>query len=256
MLTTKVLLNSVISTKGARFMTIDIRDFYLNTPMVRPKYMRLEVSDIPDHIIALYNLNKLATTDGYLYVLIQKGKYGLPPAGIIAQQLLENTITPDFWKHDWRPISFTLCVDNFGVKYVGIKHAHHLIQKLNKHYKTSQDWKGEGYLVSQSHETIPSDRYIFPCQATVKMLATISTILFLPNHNINLILIHPAPMEPNNNLSKLKTTLHYSPNPTRLCPRSHWGLPLLCACSACTRLTCHSTIGSNAEYLVENTTVP
>eukprot|EP00804_Cyclotella_cryptica_P008968 CCRYP_012064-RI/>CCRYP_012064-RI protein AED:0.45 eAED:0.45 QI:0/-1/0/1/-1/0/1/0/124 len=122
MLTTKVLLNSVISTKGARFMTIDIRDFYLNTPMVHPEYMHLKVSDIPDHIIALYNLDKLTTTDGYVYVLIQKVMYGLPQAGIIAQQLLErrlatkgyrqSTITPGFWKHDWRPISFTLCVDN------------------------------------------------------------------------------------------------------------------------------------------------
>eukprot|EP00804_Cyclotella_cryptica_P006953 CCRYP_007095-RA/>CCRYP_007095-RA protein AED:0.38 eAED:0.31 QI:0/0/0/1/0/0/3/0/325 len=61
---TLVLLNSVISTKGARFMTIDIRYFHLNTPMVRSKYMRLKVSDIPDNIIALYKLNKLTTTDG------------------------------------------------------------------------------------------------------------------------------------------------------------------------------------------------
>ncbi len=50
MLTTKVLLNSVISTNGARFMTIDIKDFYLNTPMVCPEYMRLKLSDIPDNI--------------------------------------------------------------------------------------------------------------------------------------------------------------------------------------------------------------
>eukprot|EP00804_Cyclotella_cryptica_P019412 CCRYP_006613-RA/>CCRYP_006613-RA protein AED:0.27 eAED:0.27 QI:0/-1/0/1/-1/1/1/0/573 len=130
MLTTKVLLNSVISTKGARFMTIDIKDFYLNTPIVRPEYMRLKLSIIPDHIIELYKLDKLATTDGYVYVLIQKGMYGLPQAGIIAQQLLkkrlaikgyrQSSITPGFWKHDWRPISFTLCVDDFGVKYVGI----------------------------------------------------------------------------------------------------------------------------------------
>jgi len=149
MLTTKVLLNSVISTKGARFMTIDIKDFYLNTPVVRPEYMHLKVSDIPHHIIALYNLDKLTTTEGYVYVLIQKGMYGLPQAGIIAQQLHEkcltikgyrqSTIMPGFWKHDWGPISFTLCVDDFGVKYVGIKHAHHLLQTLNKHYQTSQD---------------------------------------------------------------------------------------------------------------------
>eukprot|EP00804_Cyclotella_cryptica_P009055 CCRYP_003152-RA/>CCRYP_003152-RA protein AED:0.40 eAED:0.39 QI:0/0/0/1/0/0/2/0/398 len=82
--------------------------------------------------------------------------YGLPQAGIIAQQLLEkrlalkgyrqSSITPGFWKHDWRPISFTLCVGDFGVKYVGIKHAQHLLQTLNEHYETSQDWKGERYL--------------------------------------------------------------------------------------------------------------
>eukprot|EP00804_Cyclotella_cryptica_P006783 CCRYP_019522-RA/>CCRYP_019522-RA protein AED:0.43 eAED:0.43 QI:0/0/0/1/0/0/2/0/364 len=124
--------------------------------MVRPEYMQLKLSDIPDHIIKLYKLDKLVTTDGYVYVLIQKGMYGLPQAGIIAQQLLkkrlalkgyrQSSITPGFWKHDWRSISFTLCVDDFGVKYVGIKHAHHLLQTLNKHYKTSQDWKGERYL--------------------------------------------------------------------------------------------------------------
>eukprot|EP00804_Cyclotella_cryptica_P017159 CCRYP_003365-RA/>CCRYP_003365-RA protein AED:0.35 eAED:0.35 QI:0/0/0/1/1/1/2/0/332 len=152
MLTTKVLLNSVISMKGARFMTIDIKDFYLNTPMARPEYMRLKLSDIPDHVIALYKLDTLATPNGYVYVLIQKGMYGLPQAGIIAQQLLkkrlvikgyqQSSITHGFWKHDWRPISFTLCVNDFGVKYVDIKHAHHLLQTLNKHYKTSQDWKG------------------------------------------------------------------------------------------------------------------
>eukprot|EP00804_Cyclotella_cryptica_P003824 CCRYP_018941-RA/>CCRYP_018941-RA protein AED:0.08 eAED:0.08 QI:0/-1/0/1/-1/0/1/0/151 len=128
MLTIKILLSSVISRKGARFMTINIKDFYLNTPMVRPEYMRLKLSVIPDHIIKLYKLDKLVTTDGYVYVLIHKGMYGLPQAGIIAQQLLEkrlalngyrqSSITPGFWKHNWRPISFTLCVDDFGVKYV------------------------------------------------------------------------------------------------------------------------------------------
>jgi hypothetical protein len=31
--TIKILLNSVLSTPDARFMTIDLKDFYLNTPM-------------------------------------------------------------------------------------------------------------------------------------------------------------------------------------------------------------------------------
>eukprot|EP00804_Cyclotella_cryptica_P002412 CCRYP_004109-RA/>CCRYP_004109-RA protein AED:0.25 eAED:0.31 QI:0/0/0/1/0.33/0.25/4/0/631 len=60
MLTTKTLLNSAISTKGARFMTIDIKDFYLNTPMVRPEYMRLKLSDIPTTSLNSTNLTNLS----------------------------------------------------------------------------------------------------------------------------------------------------------------------------------------------------
>eukprot|EP00804_Cyclotella_cryptica_P031066 CCRYP_015981-RA/>CCRYP_015981-RA protein AED:0.30 eAED:0.30 QI:0/0/0/1/1/1/3/0/511 len=60
MLTTKILLNSVISTKGARFMTIDIKDFYLNTPMVRPEYMRLKLSDIRTTSLNSTNLTNLS----------------------------------------------------------------------------------------------------------------------------------------------------------------------------------------------------
>jgi hypothetical protein len=33
LLTVKILLNSIILTPNAKFMTIDIKDFYLNTPM-------------------------------------------------------------------------------------------------------------------------------------------------------------------------------------------------------------------------------
>ena len=39
MVTVKLHLNSVISTKGARYCTIDLKDFYLMTPMTRPEYM-------------------------------------------------------------------------------------------------------------------------------------------------------------------------------------------------------------------------
>ena len=41
LLTVKLLLNSVISTPGARFMCLDLKDFYLNTPMARPEYVRM-----------------------------------------------------------------------------------------------------------------------------------------------------------------------------------------------------------------------
>ena len=33
MIVAKIIFNSVVSTKGARFMTMDISNFYLNTPL-------------------------------------------------------------------------------------------------------------------------------------------------------------------------------------------------------------------------------
>ena len=63
-----------------------------------------------------------------------KGMYGLPQAGLIANELLvkrlnkhgyrQSKLVPGLWKHDTRTIQFTLVVDNFGVEYVGNEHVH------------------------------------------------------------------------------------------------------------------------------------
>ncbi len=155
LLTVKILINSIISTTGTKFMTIDIKDFYLNTPMARYKYMQLRIADMPEDIIEHYNLRDKATPDGYIYCEIQKGMYGLPQAGIIAQQLLDERLqkhgyhqsqmTPGLWKHDTHPISFSLVVNNFGVKYVGEENAQHLLDTVGQYYKCLCDWKGEQY---------------------------------------------------------------------------------------------------------------
>jgi hypothetical protein len=49
--TVKLLLNSVISTLGARFATFNLKDFYIGTPMVRKEYMRIPLASIPQSII-------------------------------------------------------------------------------------------------------------------------------------------------------------------------------------------------------------
>ena len=51
MLVAKMLFNSVISTKNTRFMTMDIANFYLMTPLSRPEYIRVSIRDIPEEII-------------------------------------------------------------------------------------------------------------------------------------------------------------------------------------------------------------
>ena len=58
MLVAKILFNSVILTKGARFMTIDIAKFYLMTPLARPEYIRVKLSDLPHKIINEYKLEE------------------------------------------------------------------------------------------------------------------------------------------------------------------------------------------------------
>ena len=156
MLVAKLLFNSVISTKDAKFMTLDISNFYLMTPLKRPEFIRMKLSDIPDEIIREYKLRDKATPDGSIYIVANKGMYGLPQAGLLANELLEkrlnkhgyhqSKLVPGLWKHEWRPIQFTLVVDDFGVKYVGKEHALHLQQTLEHHYKVTKDWSGARYI--------------------------------------------------------------------------------------------------------------
>jgi hypothetical protein len=81
--------------------------------------------------------------------------YGLPQAGILANQLLRKRLvphgymeakhTPSLWTHHTRPITFTLVVIDFGIKYEGDIHAHHLINTLRKYYTVATDWTGRLY---------------------------------------------------------------------------------------------------------------
>lgn len=49
--TAKVLWNSVVSTPGAKFMGIDIKSFYLTSPLPRPEYMKMPLSVFPRHFV-------------------------------------------------------------------------------------------------------------------------------------------------------------------------------------------------------------
>jgi hypothetical protein len=56
MFVTKMLFNSVNSTKGARFMTMDMSNFYLMTPLHCPEFICMKLSGIPDEVIEEYKL--------------------------------------------------------------------------------------------------------------------------------------------------------------------------------------------------------
>ena len=75
MLLAKIIFNSVISTKGAKFMTADISIFYLMNLLKRSEYVKLNLADIPTEVIEEYSLPGKATTDGNVYVDVQKMIY-------------------------------------------------------------------------------------------------------------------------------------------------------------------------------------
>jgi hypothetical protein len=132
--TFKILINSNLSTEDAAMMMMDIKNYYLGTHLPRFEYTKMLLSRFPEEIIQTYNLNATAV-DGWVYIEIRKCMYGFKQAGLLANQLLQNRLAPfgyyparhipGLWLHKTRPISFTLVVDDFAVKYVGKKHAEH-----------------------------------------------------------------------------------------------------------------------------------
>ena len=101
-------------------MTLDIKEFYYETAMVRYEYMKLALACIPDKIIEQYSLHTLSS-DGWVYFNIRKGRPALEQSGRIANGQLKAhlakfgfapvTRTPALWKHDTKPIWFSLVVD-------------------------------------------------------------------------------------------------------------------------------------------------
>ena len=53
--------------------------------------------------------------------------------------------TPGLFKHGTRPISFTLVVDDFGIKYEGAEHLKHLLDILKSFYNVEVDMIGGLY---------------------------------------------------------------------------------------------------------------
>jgi hypothetical protein len=156
LLLVKILLNSVISTKGARFATADISNFYVETPLKRPEFARVRLSDIPEEIIREYNLHEKATADGWVYMRIVRGMYGLPQAGANAHDELserlekegyyQSKIVPGLWKHKTRPTLFALIIDDFGIKYMSEDDLNHLIKTLQQYYDVTVDYDGKEYV--------------------------------------------------------------------------------------------------------------
>ena len=154
--TIKTHWNSVISTPGARWMGMDIGNMYLNTNLAQYEYMKFEAKLVPQEIIDVYNLQDKIAPDGFLYVEVRKAIYGLVQSGRLSDNKLsvvlanqgyhQSKYTPGLFLHETRPISFTLVVDDFGVKYTNKEDALHLERTISEHYPLKCDWKGRQYI--------------------------------------------------------------------------------------------------------------
>ena len=156
---TKLHLNSVISDahRGARYCTGDIKDFFLGSDMAVYQYMRIHRKYLPTEIIKEYGLTAdFFDSRGYCYLEIRKGMYGLKEAAVLAyDQLCAHLApygyhpvrtTPGLWRHNNRPTTFTLAVDDFGIKFFTKADADHLFDALSTKYTITKDWSGSSYL--------------------------------------------------------------------------------------------------------------
>jgi hypothetical protein len=121
--------------------------------------MKIPIALLPSNIIKHYQLQE-KVLDGYFYMEICKGMYGLPQAGILANKLLKERLAhhgyfkqphmPELWKHVTCPVWFNLCVDNFGIKYIGRGHLQlYMIHYERKHIKL---WKiGQATYIAGLH---------------------------------------------------------------------------------------------------------
>ena len=118
--------------------------------------MKIQITQIPDEVIAEYNFENKVHSDGAVFIEIQKGMYGLPQASMLANKRLKRRLaknryyevrhTPIYWEHMVRPINFTLVIDDVGVVYENNEHALHLLQTLCQYYEAvSVDWTGTLY---------------------------------------------------------------------------------------------------------------
>ena len=89
--------------------------------------MQVRYKHIPENIKERYNLKNKVTANGYIYIHIKKGIYGLNQAVILAYRNLQQNLkhfgyapvigTVGIWQHEIRLTTFCLCVDDFGIKY-------------------------------------------------------------------------------------------------------------------------------------------
>ena len=132
----KLFIQSVVSD-NTQFLTLDIKDFYLNTPLDRSEYLRIATKFLSPKIITHNKLQPYLNKGSILFE-VNKGMYGRPQAGLLAQNRLithlathgyHQTDATCLFRHETNGTDFSLVVNDFGVEYSNKLGAQHLIDR-------------------------------------------------------------------------------------------------------------------------------
>ena len=153
--TIKAHWNSVVSTKDVCYCTSDISNMYLMSDLVDSEYVKFNYTLIPQRIIDHYKLDTIVDSD-FVYAKINKAWYGLKQSGKIAHDDLVKHLN----KHDYVQaehtdglftqklcdISFTLVIDDLGIKYTNKNDVNHLNSIMRSKYKFKVDFDAKQYI--------------------------------------------------------------------------------------------------------------
>ena len=81
----------MLSQKGAKFITYNIRNYYLETPLYYPKYVNIKLTEIMYNFIDEYNIHEFVHY-GWVYLEARNGVYGLYQSGSLANTFLEERL--------------------------------------------------------------------------------------------------------------------------------------------------------------------
>ena len=139
--TSKISWNRITSTSGAKYVVVNVKNFYLYKPMAKYEYYKIDLSLIPQDVIDKYNLMD-KQINRFIHVRVYKGMYGLFRSGIIAHTALKEHLCPFryepapttsvLWRHNMNGTTFTLLIDGFAIRYQRIEDALHLISALQE----------------------------------------------------------------------------------------------------------------------------
>jgi hypothetical protein len=166
-----------------------------------------------------YGLAGKEDHNGWICFEIQRGCYGLPQAGILANNLLHGWLekegyykaatTPGILKHKWWPIHFCLIVNDFGVEDVGIEHFNHLLADLQWYHQVQTNMAMTGDKIVGLNV-----RWDFPSKLVhINMKSYVTNLLL----NLN----WPMPQKPQL-LPFTETPIAYGQKPSTHQAHIHW----------------------------------